>query len=105
MLTDGSRREPLKALERAGWMIEDVIVDLFWSNSDGWVDRASADVFTDAEKETLRLPYGGRWVSLQELHEQRVESMRSHPSTWDWDGQKPELKVVTHLSSDGIEET
>jgi len=99
MLTDGTRREPLRALERAGWMIEDIIVDLFWSNSQGWVDRASADVFTEAEKEATRLPYGGRWVSLQELHEQRVESMRSHPSTWDWNA--PSLTVVDSDLTEG----
>jgi hypothetical protein len=62
-------------------MIEDVIVDLYWSNKDGWVDRPSADVFSDSEKETLNLPYGGRWVSVQEVHERRIESMNNHPSS------------------------
>jgi hypothetical protein len=93
MLTDGTRKGPVRLPKRDGWMIEDVIVDLFWSNSQGWVDRQSADVFTDAERESLRLPYGGRWVSMQELHEQRVESMGKHPSTWA-DDEKPTLRLV-----------
>lgn len=35
----------------------------YWSNSDGWViDIVSADRFTDAEKQTLTLPMGGKWL-------------------------------------------
>lgn len=38
----------------------------YWSNSDGWViDIVSADRFTDAEKQTLTLPMGGKWVRLE----------------------------------------
>ena len=31
---------------------------VYWSNEDGWVDRASATLFTPAEAATLRLPMG-----------------------------------------------
>lgn len=35
---------------------------LFWNNADGWGDAATADRFTDAEKQTLTLPMGGKWL-------------------------------------------
>lgn len=34
---------------------------LFWNSADGWADAASADVFSDAERERLALPLGGEW--------------------------------------------
>jgi hypothetical protein len=47
--------------------IEWVVADadgLWWSNTDGWGDLASATVFTADERSTLRLPDGGEWVPL-----------------------------------------
>jgi hypothetical protein len=35
---------------------------LYWSNGDGWVDRGSAQVFTEVEKDLLNLPINGVWV-------------------------------------------
>jgi hypothetical protein len=37
---------------------------LYWSNADGWVDPASADVFTAEEHDALRLPLGGEWEAV-----------------------------------------
>lgn len=34
---------------------------LYWSNEDGWGDRASATVFADGERPSLSLPQGGAW--------------------------------------------
>lgn len=34
----------------------------WWSNEDGWVDKESADTFSDHERQTLRLPRGGEWT-------------------------------------------
>jgi hypothetical protein len=39
---------------------------LFWSNAQGWVDRASADVFSGTEHDTLRLPEGGTWSEIEQ---------------------------------------
>lgn len=39
---------------------------VFWSNEDGWVDRDSADTFTDPDHRILNLPDGGRWELLGE---------------------------------------
>lgn len=53
--------ERIGSMKRSGRM---VIADqqdgetVFWSNVDGWVDRASATLFTRAENETVRLPDG-----------------------------------------------
>lgn len=59
------------ALEREGWDAdtqdrkEGFIIrgredregeTLYWSNEDGWVDRGSATVFTDAERQAFALP-------------------------------------------------
>ena len=41
---------------------EETITPLFWSNEDGWVDRASATIFPT--KEGLNLPIGGKWVEV-----------------------------------------
>jgi len=41
---------------------DDTLAPLYWSNADGWVDRGSADIFTDAERGTLNLPMGGEWA-------------------------------------------
>ena len=35
---------------------------LFWSNTDGWVARSDADVFSKDERMSLNLPIEGRWV-------------------------------------------
>jgi hypothetical protein len=91
MLTDGTRRTPLRLAVNMGWLIEDGD-GLYWSNSDGWVDKGSADKFTDEEKAMFNLPMGGMWVSVQQAHEQRVDSMRNHPSTCM--DEKPNLKSV-----------
>lgn len=40
--------------------------DTYWSNADGWVDIKSADLFTQHERDTLRLPMGGLWVPVEE---------------------------------------
>jgi len=37
---------------------------VFWSNANGWGDRASADTFTQRDSETLALPSGGIWVGV-----------------------------------------
>ncbi|MBK6800385.1 MAG: hypothetical protein IPG83_02540 [Novosphingobium sp.] len=34
---------------------------LYWSNCDGWGGIAGSDAFSQAERETLNLPIGGRW--------------------------------------------
>ena len=38
--------------------------DLFWSNSIGWVDRKSADLFTVEQKNALTLPVEGKWIKI-----------------------------------------
>lgn len=40
---------------------------LFWSNSQGWVSRKEADVFTAQERSVLHLPLGGAWVSVRPI--------------------------------------
>lgn len=91
MLTDGSRKGPrLHAVIRSGWLIEDGM-GLYWSNEMGWVDKASADKFTEEDIKTVSLPMGGKWISAQRAHEQRIDSIRNHPSTWA--DEKPELKI------------
>ena len=35
---------------------------LYWSNKEGWVDRDSADVFTDFNRQTLTPTDDGVWV-------------------------------------------
>lgn len=37
----------------------------YWSNAGGWGDYGAADVFTAAERATLRLPLGGQWAALK----------------------------------------
>lgn len=34
---------------------------LAWSNTHGWVDDESYDLFTESEKEEMNLPMEGRW--------------------------------------------
>jgi len=34
---------------------------LYWSNSDGWVDRGDADVFVTADHQRVSRPVGGEW--------------------------------------------
>jgi hypothetical protein len=36
----------------------------WWSNSDGWVDRHSADLFPSDAPDTLNLPLEGEWVAV-----------------------------------------
>ncbi len=45
---------------------------LFWSNTHGWTDVDSADIFSEEEKNTLRLPLGEsfeniRWLTVDKL--------------------------------------
>ena len=35
---------------------------LYWSNVDGWVDKASATVYTHEEMTRLHLPLDGYWT-------------------------------------------
>lgn len=44
---------------------EETGAPLYWSNADGWVDRASADTFSAAETGELNLPIGGAWEKVQ----------------------------------------
>ncbi len=37
---------------------------LFWSNSLGWTEFATADRFTLNERMTLNLPMGGDWIKI-----------------------------------------
>lgn len=46
------------------WVIAGEDEHAYWSNEDGWTDLASATVFADGERDSLRLPIGGRWVAL-----------------------------------------
>ncbi len=40
---------------------------LYWSNGQGWVDRASATVFSEAERDAFDLPMGDcEWVLVGE---------------------------------------
>jgi hypothetical protein len=41
---------------------------LYWSSRRGWVDRESAERFTDADRQFNRLPRGGQWV-MEEQNE------------------------------------
>ena len=36
--------------------------ELYWSNEDGWVDKASATIFDIWDVESSRLPFGGYWA-------------------------------------------
>ena len=38
--------------------------ELFWSNTDGWIDGDNFDVFTAEETEHLNLPIEGEWIRL-----------------------------------------
>jgi len=64
------------------WLIKEeysVEEPLFWSNNDGWVDKDSADRFTEEQKENLNLPDGGKWAldcshgSLELINEHIIE--------------------------------
>ena len=102
MLTDGSRRDPrdrirLESLD--GWVVEYVgdypdCFGTYWSNSEGWVSLGEADRFTRKQMLTLDAPFDGRWVSIQEIHEQRLQSMSDHPAGWKRTTVKPDLKIV-----------
>lgn len=90
MMTDGTRRTKSGRIKlvpaMTGWMIEYVgrdpeYFESYLSEEEGWVERVDADVYSDEEKADTELPLEGRWVSVQELHESRVSSMRSHPAS------------------------
>jgi hypothetical protein len=38
---------------------------LYWSNDMGWVDKKSANVFTEIEHDTCYLPMGGKWEKVR----------------------------------------
>ena len=38
--------------------------DVYWSNTDGWVDYENATLFTKTERDTVALPMGGEWRYL-----------------------------------------
>lgn len=40
---------------------------LYWSNDNGWADLTSATRFTTAERHTVALPLGGRWLHMETL--------------------------------------
>lgn len=42
-----------------------VMVNLFWSNDDGWVPFYIADTFTSNDYYNMFLPEGGSWVQVQ----------------------------------------
>lgn len=46
--------------ERDEWTEE----PLFWSNTDGWGDLSTADIYTTGEKEGYSLPADGLWVPI-----------------------------------------
>ena len=47
------------------WAIYSVRDGLWWSNEDGWVDKASATPFTYTEKCSFAyIPFGGVWKQL-----------------------------------------
>lgn len=58
----------IEAHESLGEFLETedgVMVNLFWSNEDGWVPFYVADTFTKDDYYNLRLPEGGNWVQVQ----------------------------------------
>lgn len=89
-MTDGTKRTKSGRIKLvpspSGWMIEYVgndpeFFNSYLSEEEGWVERVDADVYKDDEKESTPLPLEGRWVSVKELHESRVNSMNSHPAS------------------------
>jgi hypothetical protein len=44
------------------WVIKHETDDLYWSNDLGYVDRASATVFTNDERLMFHLPMEGTWT-------------------------------------------
>lgn len=77
----------LELVRRAGWLIISDEVDdsgpLFWSNDDGWVGLSGADVYSDTERQSLTLPFGGSWVTASAVEEERTRSRNDHPSSFD----------------------
>jgi hypothetical protein len=43
------------------YVIQRDIEPFYWSNTDGWVDRESATVFTPRERDIVGLPLDGYW--------------------------------------------
>jgi hypothetical protein len=54
-------RRVIKCINRRGQLDE----PLYWSNSFGWTNLLSCDVFTEQEQLDLNLPLGGEWVEAQ----------------------------------------
>lgn len=45
------------------WAIRNAHDDqLFWSNSQGWVESPDEDLFTQEERDSLTVPVDGVWV-------------------------------------------
>jgi hypothetical protein len=36
----------------------------WWSNVTGWGGKEGRDVFSSADRRTLRLPLGGKWIAI-----------------------------------------
>lgn len=47
---------------RKWYVIKHMIRNLYWSNTDGWVDRETATIFTEEERLSSYLPMEGIWV-------------------------------------------
>ena len=52
----------------------------YWSNSWGWVDEDTSDVFTPDERASLTLPISGRWVWFEDMEFQRASTARTFVS-------------------------
>jgi hypothetical protein len=60
----------IEAQDDAGEFMESddgSMVNLFWSNEDGWVPYFLADVFGPEEYLSLDLPLGGSWVEVSKV--------------------------------------
>lgn len=66
-LADAAEALVAAELEAAQNLIYDHDSSLFWNNEMGWVDRGSAQRFTDAERQAVNLPLGGSWVTTADL--------------------------------------
>lgn len=55
----------------------------YWSNTDGWVDRESSDLFSSEEKDRLKLPMYGEWIGLLYTSQYHCsECQNSWEDTW-----------------------
>lgn len=60
----------IEADEEIGEFIESedgVMLNLYWSNTDGWVPSPVADIFEVSDYFTMNLPMGGHWVECVNL--------------------------------------